>query len=85
MRLSLTLGDSEFLISNANVSGNCSTVELGWPDQPFPELGRIRMEFQEPGLTFYRIFSLTSVQKVDLKPLLNIFYFQILNFDNFRI
>jgi len=46
MRLALTLGDSEFLISNANVSGNCSIVELGWPDQPFPELGRIRMEFQ---------------------------------------
>jgi len=46
MRLSLTLGDSEFLISNSNVSGNCSTVELGWPDKPFPEIGRIRMEFQ---------------------------------------
>ena len=84
MRLSLTLGDSEFLISNANVSGNCSTVELGWPDQPFPELGRIRMEFQEPGSTFYRIFTLTFlVQKVDLKLLLRILYFRVLDFDSF--
>lgn len=42
----MTLGDSEFLISNAKISGNCSIVELGWPDKPFPELGNIRLEFQ---------------------------------------
>jgi len=45
MRLSLTLGDSEFLINQNSITGNCSEVTIGWPEPPFPLLGRINLKF----------------------------------------
>ena len=45
MRLSLTLGDSEFLINQNSITGNCSEVTIGWPEPPFPLLGHINLKF----------------------------------------
>lgn len=45
MRLSLTLGDSEFLINQNSITGNCSEVTIGWPEPPFPLLGKINLKF----------------------------------------
>ena len=46
MRIALFLGQSQFLISAENVSGNCSELTIGWPSHPFPDIGEIKLLFK---------------------------------------
>lgn len=46
MRIALFLGQSQFLISAENVSGNCSELIIGWPSHPFPDIGEIKLLFK---------------------------------------
>jgi hypothetical protein len=39
------MGQSQFLISDENVSGNCSEMSIGWPSHPFPDIGEIKLMF----------------------------------------
>jgi hypothetical protein len=45
MRVALFMGQSQFLISDENVSGNCSEMSIGWPSHPFPDIGEIKLMF----------------------------------------
>lgn len=45
MRVVLFMGQSQFLISDENVSGNCSELIIGWPSHPFPDIGEIKLMF----------------------------------------